>query len=103
MLATGSLMVEVIQLFVRQAGMALLTKATPPELAYFSHASVSAFPLFFLYGVKQITYLCSNAFFFFDIANTAIPNALIINKDVNKPTFVGSPVSTLPLSLIGLF
>ena len=32
-----------------------------------------------------------------------IHNTLIANKDEYKPTFVWSPVSTLPLSLLGLF
>mgnify|MGYP007114426382 CR=1 FL=1 len=88
MLATGSLMVEAIQPFARQAGMALLAKATPPELDHFSHASVSAFPHFIFQGFQENPYLSSNALFFFHTAKIATANALIIDNAVNSPTFV---------------
>lgn len=37
---------------------------------------------------KETPYLCSKAFFFLNTARIAIPNALMTNKEVNRPTFV---------------
>ena len=38
--------------------------------------------------VYKRQYLCSKAFFFLNTARIAIPNALMTNKEVNRPTFV---------------